>query len=375
MKEPQTVSLKDVVFTLSTPVFLGAAPILGKMALLEGVNAFSVAALRTLVAVALLWVIYLLFYRRYIYIYPAGLIGCVVIGVVNGIGSLFYYSGLDFVDASLAQLLNGMYLLFALLLSHLGGQYLDRRTVFRVMLALAALVMLTGIGSSPVNWLGVALMLANALMFAGTMMLSQNLLYEMPAQTATLYILTTMGALVTVVWLLVGKFPTEAALEGAALPIVALGVTTMLSRLAMFTGVKFIGGMQTAIIAVMEIGVSLVLAFIVLGDRLTAVQAVGVALFIWCLLLIRPHDLQNRLKPSAFVTVNTHHPRRTGSGRLSRMIHRLTDKVRGWLSAAALIGPSQAELEAREALEALKLNLVSSTRGEPSGPKQAKQGE
>ncbi len=360
MKEPQSLSPKDVIFTLSTPVFLGAAPILGKMALLEGVNAFSVAALRTLVAVAILWVIYLLFYRRYLYIYPAGLVGCVVIGIVNGIGSLFYYSGLNYVDASLAQLLNGMYLLFALVLSRLGGQRFDRRTLFRIGLALIALVMLTGIGSSPVNWLGVALMLANALMFAGTMMLSQNLLYEMPAQTATLYILTTMGALVTVVWLVVGQFPSEAALDGALLPIIALGVTTMLSRLAMFTGVKSIGGIQTAIIAVMEIGVSLVLAFIILGERLSAVQAAGVLLFIWCLLLIRQRDLQHRtFNPSVLVTVDTHHTRLRGLRRL--------------FAGRPASPASKAELEAREALESFKLNLVNPARTDASRPQQAKQ--
>ena len=60
---------------------------------------------------------------------------------------------------------------------------------------------------------------------------------------------------------------------------------------------------------------------------------------------------------------------------MSRITHRLTDKVRSWLSAVALIGPGHAELEAREALEALKLNLVSTTRGDASGPKQAKQSE
>jgi drug/metabolite transporter (DMT)-like permease len=269
---------------------------------MQGVDAFSVAALRTLIAVALLWALYLLFYRRYLYIYPAGLIGCVIIGMINGISSLFYYGGLSLVDASLAQLLNGMYLVFALLLSRLGGQRFDWRTLFRVGLALVALLLLTGGGTGAVSWFGVALMLANALLFAGTMILSQSVLYEMPAQTATLYILTTMGAVVTLVWLLVGKFPTGEQLNLALPPLIALAITTMLSRLAMFTGVKAIGGLQTAIIAIMEIGVSLVLAYIVLGDRLSAVQAVGVGLLVWCLLLIRPRDMQAlRLNPNALV--------------------------------------------------------------------------
>jgi drug/metabolite transporter (DMT)-like permease len=275
------------------------------LALIQGVDAFSVAALRTILAVVLLWTIYLISYRRYLYIYPAGLIGCVAIGIINGISSLFYYGGLSYVDASLAQLLNGMYLVFALLLSRLGGQRFDQRTVFRIGLAVVALVLLTGVGSSPVNWLGVSLMLMNALLFATTMILSQGVLFEMPAQTATLYILTTMGVVVTIAWLVVGELPSSESINDAIFPLVALAITTMLSRLAMFTGVKAIGGLQTAIIAVMEIGVSLILAYVVLGDRLNEVQAVGVGLLIWCLLLFRPRDIQElRFNPRTLIRSN-----------------------------------------------------------------------
>jgi drug/metabolite transporter (DMT)-like permease len=304
---PSTLSSRALLVTLSTPFFLGAAPVLGKLALIQGVDAFSVAALRTIIAVVLLWVIYLVNYRRYLYIYPAGLIGCIAIGVINGISSLFYYGGLSYVDASLAQLLNGMYLIFALLLARLGGQRFDQRTLFRIGLAIVALVLLTGVGGSNVNWFGVTLMLINALLFAATMILSQGVLYEMPAQTATLYILTTMAAVVTVAWLIVGDMPSAESFNHALLPLIALAFTTMLSRLAMFTGVKAIGGLQTAIIAVMEIGVSLVLAFVVLGDRLTLIQAVGVALLLWCLLLIRPKDLQAlRLNPKTLLPPSTY---------------------------------------------------------------------
>lgn len=294
-----------LAFGLSTPILLGVAPIFGKLALASGVDSFGIAAMRTLVAVSLLWIFYGLFYRQYIFIYPAGLLGCVVIGVINGIGSLFYYGGLTLLDASLAQLLNGMYLAFAVLLSHLAGQKADRRTLIRVLLALIALLMLTGFGTSPVNWAGVGLMLGNALMFAGTMMLSQYVLYEMPAQTVTLYILSTMALLVTMVWLAGGAMPTPEALTAALPPIVILGLTTALSRLAMFTGVKVFGGMQTAILSVMEIGVALGLAFFVLDERLASGQVVGVVLLLIALLLIRQGDLLPRgYNPNSLVVAN-----------------------------------------------------------------------
>jgi drug/metabolite transporter (DMT)-like permease len=303
MNVREKITSQGIVAALSTPIFLGMAPIFGKLAINAGASSFTVAAWRTVVAVAFLWLVYALFFRKYIFIYPAGLLGCIVVGAVNGIGSLFYYSGLGMLDASTAQLLNGMYLIFVMLLAHVGGDRPDGRLILRAGLAITALLIITGFGGQPTNWLGVGLMLANALMFGGTVILSQYVLYEIPAPSVTLYVLTTMATLVAAVWLgLGGEVPTG-ALDAVLLPILALGVTTALSRLALFAGVKFLGSMQTAVLSLTEIGVALTLAFIVLGDRLTPPQVIGVAILAVSILLIRPADMMPRgLKPNRLVS-------------------------------------------------------------------------
>jgi drug/metabolite transporter (DMT)-like permease len=291
-----------LVAALLTPLLLGVAPIFGKQAIGAGADPFTVAATRTVIAVALLWVFYAIFLRKSIFIYPAGLLGCVVVGVINGIGSLFYYSGLGLLDASLVQLLNGTYIVFAVLLSHLGGEKINRRIAVRVALAILALILVTGFGGKPINWLGVGLMLGNALMFAGTVILSQYVLYEMPPTTATLYILSTMAVIVVMAWAAVGTPLRTAMLESAFPPIFILGITTALSRLAMFASVSVFGSLRTAIIAVGEIAIALVLAFFVLGDRLAAPQVVGVGLLIFSMLLIRGDDLlPHGINPSALL--------------------------------------------------------------------------
>jgi drug/metabolite transporter (DMT)-like permease len=292
---PPSGRTQGIVAAFLTPLFLGVAPIFGKFAINAGADPFSVAAARTVIAVALLWGVYGLFFRKYIYIYPAGLLGCIVVGTINGIGSLFFYGGLNLLDASLSQLLNGMYLVIALLLTRLGGEQIDRRTAVRVGLAMIAIVMITGLGAQPLNFLGVGLMLANALMFAGTVILSQFVLREMPAPTAALYILSTMAVIVVMAWAGVGRPLTGDVISAAFPSIVLLGVTTALSRLTLFASVQVFGSLRTAIIAVAEIGVALGLAYFVLGDRLTAPQVAGIALLMISLLLIRTKDLTPRL--------------------------------------------------------------------------------
>jgi len=287
---------------LLTPIFLGVAPIFGKLAIHAGADPFSVAAWRTVVAVLLLWTLYALFFRKQIFIYPAGLLGCIMIGVINGIGSLFFYGGLGLLDASLVQLLNGLYIVFAVILSHMGGERISRSLAIRIGLAVIALIMLTGFGNQPLDWLGVGLMIGSALMFAGTMMFSQYILYEIPPSTATLYILTTMAVVVLMAWAAVGTPLDSQTLEAAFPPILVLGVTTALSRLAMFSSIQVFGSLRTVIIAIGEIGVALALAYLVLGDRLSTIQVIGVCLLGVSLLLIRASDMAPRgINPNALL--------------------------------------------------------------------------
>src|SRR5260221_5158689 len=181
---------------LLSPFFLGMAPVLGKLAYLGGSDPFTVSATRPVVAAVFLWIVFLLFGRRFIYIYPAGLLGCVVVGTVNGIGSLFYYNGLHYLNASVVQLLNATYLIFVVILARLGGQPLTRRTIIRAGLALVAVLLLTGGIAGEISWIGAGLIIGNAILFAGMVILSQRVLYEMPSQTVTLYVLTTMAIVV-----------------------------------------------------------------------------------------------------------------------------------------------------------------------------------
>ncbi len=267
---------------LLTPVFLGMNPIFGKLAYQNGADPFTVAAFRTIVAVVILWIIYYVFWRHYLFIYPAGLMNCVAIGVVNGIGSLMYYNGLNLLDASVAQLINGMYLVFVVILTRLGGQQLGPRTLLRVAIAVMGVLLITGGIQGESTWLGIGLMLGNALLFAGTVVMSQRALYDMPAQTVTFYVLATMAVVVAMARvaydLPVFAEDSTAINSNAVWAIGGLAATTALSRLLMFMGVKGLGSLQTTLLAVLELAASITLAHILLDDSLTMIQWWGVGI-------------------------------------------------------------------------------------------------
>jgi drug/metabolite transporter (DMT)-like permease len=68
--------------------------------------------------------------------------------------------------------------------------------------------------------------------------------------------------------------------------ILALGLTTALSRLAMFSALQRVGGVETALVGLLELLVSLMLAFLLLGERLTLLQWTGAVLLVISLMLM-----------------------------------------------------------------------------------------
>lgn len=282
--ERESTLRTDLMAALLSPVFLGMAPVFGKLALRGGADPFTVAAVRTTLAAGLLWALYLVYWRKYIFIYTAGFIGCAVVGGINGIGSLMYYNGLSRLDASMSQLLNGTYLVFVVLLARLGGQSLTWRTGMRILLALFGLTLITGGVRGEINWLGVGFMLGNALLFAGTVVLSQRILYEMPPQTVTLYVMTVMAGVV-VMARLAYDWHWLAQTSDSMWAILALAISTALSRLTLFAGVKNLGSLQTTLLAFTELAVAVALSFLFLDESFTFVQWLGVAAFLLSLLL------------------------------------------------------------------------------------------
>jgi drug/metabolite transporter (DMT)-like permease len=279
---------------LLSPIFLGMAPVLGKAAIMGGSEAFTVAAVRTVLAAVILWVVYLAFARQYIFIFPAGLLGCVVVGTVNGIGSLMYYGGLATLkNASVAQLLNSSYLVFVVILARFSGQPLTRRTLTRVGLTMIAILFLTGGFQGGADWFGIGLMIGNAILFAGTVVLSQRVLYEMPSPTVTLYVMTTM-AVVVVMARAIYRLEWLPPQPEALLPIFALGVTTALSRLTLFAGVKKMGSLQTVLIGILESVVALGLSFVFFGERFTPIQVAAIVILLTSLFLVRGDDLEQQ---------------------------------------------------------------------------------
>jgi drug/metabolite transporter (DMT)-like permease len=297
---------------LSSAIFLGLTPIFGKQAIQIGFSPLTVVALRTFLATSLLFVVILLFQRKYLYIYPAGLIGCILAGSINGTGSLFYYTALGRINASTGHLIYMSYPLFAALWLWFDFQPPSRLTLFRLLLIPPALFLLVQSNQAPIDVIGVMQMLVAGAFYALQIPVTQRVLLDMPAPTVTFYTLFSMSLVVVPVSLLSFPIwhPTILMPLKSWAPVISLTLVTFLSRLTLFIGVKRIGGLQTALLGVSEVLVTLFCAFIWLGESFNEKQWIGACILIISLLLssLDKSPPKHRGKGGWLSWINPHRP-------------------------------------------------------------------
>ena len=262
-----------ILAALSSAIFLGFAPVFGKLAITNGFTPFAVVALRTGFAAGILLFIVTFFYPKYLYIFPIGLAGCALAGAINGFGSLLYYLALARLDASLGQLLYSLYPFFVALWLILDHQPPSGLTFFRIGLATTAVILLTSIPGRPTDIMGVIMMIGAAILYAMHLPINQRVLYEVPAPTVALYTLLSMSAIVVPAYLLFDR--AWPAMNTPWLPVAGLTFVTVFSRIALFLGVKKIGGMQTALLGLGELLIAILFSHLWLGENLTSLQWLG----------------------------------------------------------------------------------------------------
>lgn len=274
-----------ILAALSSAIFLGVVPIFGKLAFGVGFSPMAVIATRTTIAALLMLGLILASMRQFLYIYPVGLAGCLLAGFINGLGSILYYTALNRLDAGVGHMLYSLYPLFVALWLLLDRQALTRITILRLALTVPAVGLLIWPGKNSVDTLGAVMMIGSAILYALHMIINQHILFEAPAQTVTLYTLVAMACTVDMGFIITGwSVPRFTVISWW--PVLAMALITFLSRLTLFVGIKNLGGLQTALLGLAELLVTVGLSQLWLGEHLSTLQWVGAAILSINLVLV-----------------------------------------------------------------------------------------
>jgi len=276
--------LIGILAAAGSAFFLGLTPIFGKIALQFGFSPLFIVTFRSILATLLVFLFLLIIDRSYLRIYSLGLFGCAIAGFINGIGSILFYSALSFLDANIGQLLYSFYPLMVAFWLLLDRQPITRLTILRLFISIMGAVLLISASTQKVSIQGAVMMIGAAALYGLHLIINQKVLYEAPTPTVTFYTLLSMSATVSLAYILFDfNIPPVSPILW---PVIMLGIITAVSRVTLFLGIKNLGGMQTALLGLGELLVTVLAAQIFLNEMLSPLQWVGAILLLFSLILV-----------------------------------------------------------------------------------------
>jgi drug/metabolite transporter (DMT)-like permease len=277
---------------IASAACFGAMAIFGKLAYDEGATVGTLLAVRFVLAAAIFWVL----------VAAAGALpevralGSRDLRIGLGLGAFgyaaqagFFFSALERIDASLLSLV--LYTFPAIVAAAavaLGRERMTRRRLLALLLASAGLALVVGgAGAGSLDALGVALGVGAALVYSTYILVSQGISGRLRPTVLSALVCTGAAVSLTLGSALLGELrPGELTLGGwASLAGIAV-VSTVGAVSLFFAGLSRVGPTAASILSTVEPLVTVILAFIVFGETLGAVQIAGGALVLAAVLVL-----------------------------------------------------------------------------------------
>jgi drug/metabolite transporter (DMT)-like permease len=269
---------RGLALIVASTLAYGTLPILGKLAYAAGVLPLPLLAWRYAVAAALITLVERgprLPLRQRLRLWGLG-----SIFVFN---SIAYFRALETVPASVVSLVLYTYpVIVALLAAASGLERLRARGLLGALAAFAGCALTAGStpGGEPLSRAGVGWALLAALIYASYIVLSSRLGAGVPARVLALH-LAQAAALICAGFALAGPGLGLPASPRAWLTVAAIGVVpTVVAMTTFLAGMALVGPTRASVLSSLEVIVTLVLAFALLGERLSAPQWAGAALIL-----------------------------------------------------------------------------------------------
>ena len=264
-------------------------PILTQLAYAGGASVASVLAWRFLIAAPILVVLG----RRGLRALPLRTVAVAFVlgAALYGTECALYFASLARLDASVASLVHfGYPALVAAGAVALGRERFSRRRAAALGVALGGIALvLAGAGGATLDGLGVALAFGAPLAFAAYVLCSDRILRGADPIALAAVVCSGAAAAFGGFGLATGSL-ADGLTAGTTVPllVVAIGLgCTVLPIAAFLSGVVRVGPSRATVLATAEPPLTILVAWAVLGDRLTPVQLAGAGLVVAALALLQ----------------------------------------------------------------------------------------
>lgn len=263
-------------------------PIFIKMAYTAGANTLTVLTFRFLLAALLLWI-----FLKALGISPRintkTAFRLSLMGIIGyGSMSFFFASSLQYLSASLAEMLLFTYPVLVSIMSFIiGVEQFNWQKGLALIICVSGLFLILGISLASISQLGVALGLGSAVVYSCYIMISNRVLKDVHSLVATTYVCSAAALAFALYTSVTDQLILTLPLTGwlALLGIAFFG--TIVGILCFFAGIIRIGAANASIISTAEPAIAVLLSALVLGEQLTLLQGIGGLLIVTSILVLQ----------------------------------------------------------------------------------------
>ncbi|CAN5894893.1 EamA family transporter [soil metagenome] len=277
---------RGTVAILVAAVGYGFLGVLVKLAIEAGVDVLPLAAWRFLFGAALV-ALFLAARRRPLaplQSWPA-LAG---LGVLYSVDALAFIVALQWIPAATAVLVFYVYPVVVVLLAAVFlGERLTARKLAATLAALTGCALTVGAGLSGGRPLGFALVLLAMLALSTYILVSRPLMRSLPAHGSAVVTLGSTALILAAVALAFDDLALGGGTRGLLLVVALSVVSTALPITLFLVGIRHIGAGRAAVLSTLEPVVTVLLAALLLDERIGPVQYAGGALIVTGILWLR----------------------------------------------------------------------------------------
>lgn len=278
-------------------LFFGIAPTFARLAFDGGTGALTLQVLRFALCAGLLWTLVLA--TRLPRRIPRGRLPALLgLAVLTGLSSYGYMTSVRHVPVPLASLTFFVFPLMVAPLSHLAGhEPLTGRRVLALAIGFLGLALVLGADFSHANPLGIGLAFGAGSCVALSFLLTRRLAHEIAPMVLSAQVTTIAGIAYVVLVVADGGFEPPVDTRGWV-GLVTNAVCYAVGLSFLYASIRRLGSVRVAVVVNLEPVISVLTAWIVLGQILAPLQALGAAVVLAGIALIQTERPASRANPS-----------------------------------------------------------------------------
>lgn len=280
--------LKGYILGVIAAASYGTNPLFALPLYADGMNPGSVLFFRYLAAIPVIWLLTAM-RGRSLAVTWRQFGALAVLGILMAVSSLTLFMSYTYMDAGIASTLLFVYpIMVAVIMAGVYRERISRLTIGCIAVALTGIAMLGHSGEgSQLSLVGVAIVMASSLSYALYIVgVNKTSLDRVATLTVTFWVLV-WGAMVFAVYLISGAESLVIPASGGGNPWLMWGcvaglaiLPTAVSFLCTTGAIQYIGSTPTAILGALEPVTAVVIGLCVFGERLGALDVVGIILIL-----------------------------------------------------------------------------------------------